>query len=404
MAQIIEELKKPALETVKKIYQTVILIVSFTAPLISLICLVILTPEEVDLSLNFLLSKLCEKLGGRLLVSLIVIDATITLFCAVNTAFVGFIGLSKTMSKQGNLPKSLLKQINEKYPSMKGYPYICFFFALVAMLMSSWVAGQIDVAAKVYELAFLSVMVSFCIGVIFMKNQPRRKNLDVRYLSKKEFQVSGFRIPVTPLICFLILSFSSVVLFLYSKPEVKVMLLSLCFLTVFMMAYYRWGFLEKRLEVLTDLRLGLGDFSKAETNLPKDLPKFIICCGMKEAKKLIRLCLRYICKHYEESFELIIFHAEEDRDPHGFFFESLQRIVSQQIAPNFKNTNCVLTVKIVPGDFFEGLQTLRKQYNFNTIIVGESVHPEEQEKLEKLISDDLRINILHLKQLEEEDV
>ena len=43
-AQIIESMKKPYMETVARLYKTVILAVSFTAPLISFCCLAVLTP------------------------------------------------------------------------------------------------------------------------------------------------------------------------------------------------------------------------------------------------------------------------------------------------------------------------------------------------------------------------
>ena len=92
-AQIIESMKQPQMKTLEKLYKTVILAVSFTAPLISFACLALLTPEEVDQNINHLLSGLTYKMGGNPLKTLLVINASFTLFAATNTALVGFVGL-----------------------------------------------------------------------------------------------------------------------------------------------------------------------------------------------------------------------------------------------------------------------------------------------------------------------
>ena len=105
-AQIIESMKQPQIKTLEKLYKTVILAVSFTAPLISFTCLALLTPEEVDQNINHLLSGLTYKLGGTPLKTLLVINAGLTLFAATNTALVGFVGLATTMAKNGNLPQT----------------------------------------------------------------------------------------------------------------------------------------------------------------------------------------------------------------------------------------------------------------------------------------------------------
>ncbi len=48
-AQIVEELKTPTLVTVHKLYKTVIILVSVTAPAISFLCLILLSPLEIQL-------------------------------------------------------------------------------------------------------------------------------------------------------------------------------------------------------------------------------------------------------------------------------------------------------------------------------------------------------------------
>ena len=174
-AQIVENLERPTLSTVRKLYKAVIILVSVTAPVISILCLTILTPEEVQQNLHYLLSGLSKKIGGSFLLFLIVIDATLTLFAAVNTAFVGLIGLAATMAKQGNLPQMFLKRLNHIFPQLEGYPVIVFSMMFLVMMMSSFVAGAVEITAKVYEIAFLGVMVSFAVGVILMRNKGYRK-------------------------------------------------------------------------------------------------------------------------------------------------------------------------------------------------------------------------------------
>ena len=398
-AQIVEELKAPILKTVKKLYKAVILAVSITAPLVSFLCLLILTPAEVEENIHSLISRVCQKMGGTFLLTVVVVDATLTLFAAVNTAFVGFIGLAKTMAKQGNLPKIMLYRVNHIFPWIRGYPFISFPFALVAMFISALVAEELKIGARVYGLAFLGVMVSFCLGVVLMRNFPLRRGLEKKYLAPGTFFLRKWSIPSIPFVSGLVLLFSLFVLLLNSEPEAKAMLVSLCFFTVLLMAYYRWGVLEDRLVHLNDLRLGIGKFSDMK-KLPENVTRFVLCCGIKEAKKNVERTLNCILKSYKEPFELIIFHAQEDKDPHGFFFERLQRVVSQQIANQYYD-DFILTVKILPGDFIEGLEILKKQYKFDSVIVGETSHPDEQKVVEKLINVELGINIYHLKDWED---
>ena len=115
-AQIIETMAKPSIKTLRKLYQAVILAVSFTAPLISFFCLAILTPEEVDANIHHLLAEASYKMGGTFLKTVLVVDAGLTLFAATNTALVGFIGLATTMAKNGNLPQVFLTRLTHKYP------------------------------------------------------------------------------------------------------------------------------------------------------------------------------------------------------------------------------------------------------------------------------------------------
>lgn len=394
VAQIVEELETPTLPTVHKLYKTVIILVSLTAPAISFLCLIILSPLEIKDNLNYLLSGLAFKLGGKYLLTIIVVDATLTLYAAVNTAFVGFIGLAKTMAKQGNLPAKLLWRVAHIYPKLKGYPLIAMPFALIAIAMSAFVAGEVGVLAKVYEVAFLGVMLSFCIGVILLRNQPLKRNTPKKYLSELLFVFKDKKIPIIPLFSGVVLATASATLISHSHERVLLMLVFLLALTLLLMAYYRWGVLENRLEGRNDLRLSLGKFQNAKT-LPDNLPHYILCIGQVRGQQLINRVLNHIVKYKTKEFELVIFHAEDGKDKEGFFFEQIQRIVSQQVAPLY-NHNIILTVKVLPGTLLEGLHTLHKQYEFKQVVVGMWNHFEGENIRDWLaeLSKDLDLSVI----------
>ena len=223
-AQIIESMKQPQIKTLEKLYKTVILAVSFTAPLISFTCLALLTPEEVDQNINHLLSGLTYKLGGTPLKTLLVINAGLTLFAATNTALVGFVGLATTMAKNGNLPQTFLKRIIHRFPSMEGYPYIILPFVIITMGMSALVAGEVQIAAKVYEIAFLGVMVSFAFGVLLMRNKGFRKSTPTEYLSNQYIIYKGTLLSLPSIFTALILGFSMLVLISHANSQVLFML------------------------------------------------------------------------------------------------------------------------------------------------------------------------------------
>ncbi len=396
-AQIVEELEAPQLETIRKLYTTVIILVTLTAPAISLLCLVILTQNEIEQNLSSLLSSLSLKIGGRALLYIIVVDATLTLFAAVNTAYVGFIGLSTTMSKQGNLPRFFIQRFAHKYPSIQGYPLIAVMFMMVSLLMCAFVAGAegLNTLAKVYEIAFLGVMISFCIGVVLLRNRQIRKDTPTRFLSEWVLSRKEKVIPLIPFISGVILFLAQVILLFSASLGARSLLLQLLALIIIMMAFYRWGVLEQRLEKRNDLRLGTGKFS-GKRELPDDLPKFVLCAGGTGARRLIHAAIRRIKAEFcKGSFELVVFHAEVTPDYEGFFHELLQRVVSQQIAPVHQSDDLVLTVKILPGDLVEGLQTLKKSVLYNSVFLGGSPDKNSSELIET-IKHDLEIDIYYL--------
>ncbi|HLD87573.1 MAG TPA: APC family permease [Candidatus Nanoarchaeia archaeon] len=396
-AQIVEELRHPLVKSIQKIYRLIVLLVSFTAPLISFLCLAILTQDEINSNINYLVSGLAQKLGGDILLVIIVIDATLTLYAAVNTAFVGFIGISTTMAKQGMLPEILLYRIDQRYPKMQGYPLIAVPFAIITMLLTAMVAGQLDIVATVYEVAFLGVMISFCACVILIRNKGMRKDTPLEHLSWA-FSIGRKVIPISPLISAVILSFALGMLFTHSHADALLIMVLLFGIFLLWMIYYRWGNLERRLETRSDLRLGLGEFAH-RSPLPDNLPKYVLCTSSTETKRLIVSALdSLIKKSNQKPFELVIFHAEDNKDPRGFFFDLLKGMVSQQIVPLYSNNNIIIKVKILPGNLVDGLSTLQKSYQFNSVIFGVGRNLHASKKLKEMIEKELEINVIHLNQ------
>ncbi|MCZ0931748.1 MAG: APC family permease [Oligoflexia bacterium] len=394
-AQIIESLKRPQIKTLEKLYRTVILAVSFTAPLISFVCLALLTPTEVDDNLNHLLSGLTYKIGGNPLKTLLVINASFTLFAATNTSLVGFIGLAATMSKNGNLPQVFLKRILHKYPSMEGYPYIILPFVIITMGMSAFIAGEVEIGAQVYGIAFLGVMVSFACGALLMRNRGFKKSTPQQYLSKRYITYKGKIFSLPALLTAFVLGFAFLILLSNSNSEVLFMLTFLLSLTALLMAYYRWTVLEKRLMTHSDLRLGLGKYaSQSMSDLKENLPQYVLCVGSSKTRRLIMNTLSRIRRTQKgQPFELILFYAEgEDLDNSEIFYELLQRVVSQQIAPIIKY-DVILTVKILPGSLLEGLNTLKKTISFNEVFFGVGHDPIHTYELKEEVCKELEVSI-----------
>ena len=394
-AQIIEELKMPRMKTLEKLYRTVILAVCFTAPFISFFCLALLTPEEVNSNLNYLLSGLTEKIGGTGLKTVLVINASLTLFAATNTSLVGFVGLATTMAKNGNLPQVFLKRILDKHPDLEGYPYIILPFVVITMGMSAFIAGDVKIGAQVYGIAFLGVMVSFAIGTLIMRNKGFKKSTPFQYLSQKVVTYKGrvYSLPVVTTA--IILGFAFLVLLGSATSDVLFMFTFLISITSLLMAYYRWTILEKRLLTHSDLRLGLGVYaSQSMSDLPEDLIKYVLCVGSTKTRRLIVNTLSRINRMQNgKPFELILFYAEgEDQNENQIFYELLQRVVSQQIAPLIKK-DIILTVKILPGSLLEGLATLKNTITFNDVFFGVGHDPVHTHELKHEVSKELDISI-----------
>ncbi|HEY9787039.1 MAG TPA: amino acid permease, partial [Candidatus Obscuribacterales bacterium] len=176
-AQIVEQLRTPTWRTLRIVYLVVVVLVGITAPLTSYLCLILLTPEQIDVYANNLLSGLAFVEWGHTGLMILVLDACLILFAAVNTAYAGCIGLCTTMAKQGNLPGFFLRRWADdapwplslwkrRLPFLQGYPNVALTFMAVTIAMICILPGEVDTLGEVYGMAFLGVMMSFCLGVI----------------------------------------------------------------------------------------------------------------------------------------------------------------------------------------------------------------------------------------------
>ena len=394
-AQIVESLKQPQIKTVEKLYKAVVFVVCLTAPLISFICLAVLTPEETGTNLNYLLSGVTEKIGGQPLKTLLVINAGLTLFAATNTALVGFVGLATTMAKNGNLPQIFIQKLAHKFPSFEGYPYIILPFVLITLSMTFLISGDTKSAAQVYGIAFLGVMVSFAAGVMLMRNKGFRKSTPKEYLSSLILRYKNVILSVPALFTCIILSGSFLILLSNATFEVWFMLTFLLSITSLLMAFYRWTILEQRLISHSDLRLGFGKYAlHPMSDLPHSLTEYVLCVSERRTRRLIMNTLSKIRRTNKgDPFELILLYAEgEDGDSHNQeFYEFLQRVVSQQIAPLIKY-DMILTVKILPGSILDSLNTLKKTHSFMEVFFGAGSNPAHSHEIKQEVVKELEVS------------
>lgn len=367
-AQIVEQLRTPTWKTLRSVYLTIVILVGITAPLTSLLCLVLLNDAQLNTYHNNLLSGLAFVEGGQTLLTVLVWDACLTLFAAVNTAYAGCIGLCTTMAKQGNLPGFLLARIAHRFPMMQGYPIICLVFMLISLMLIGMLPGQVENLGQVYGIAFLGVMIAFCLGVMLLRLRMPLKVARSPYRTRFVIHVGRISLPVPALIGITVLTFAEVVL-IVSANEARVLWLQMFTIILLLMFYYRLGIVEGRLTQLPDLRLGLGMFANQEV-IPDDLPTFVMCTGGAKARKLATLLINLLQQEEPGPKEIIIYHSEEEEARRGFMYELLQRVVSQQIAPDFRDQNLVLTVKVLPETLIDGLIQLKRNRSFKRIFLG----------------------------------
>lgn len=385
-AQIVEQLRTPTWLTLRKVYLAVVALVGLTAPLTSYLCIILLTPAQMDVYSKNLLSGLAFTEFGRTGQIVLVFDACLILFAAVNTSYAGCIGLCTTMAKQGNLPGFFLRRwaddapwpiskYRERLPYFQGYPNCALTFMVVTILMIGLLKGEIDALAGVYGIAFLGVMMSYCLGVILLRARMPLKVARSPYRTRWIWNVGQLSMPVPAVIGLIALTFAEVVLFIYTE-EARVLGLSIFLMVLIVTAFYRLGVLEGRLQHLPDLRLGLGKFQDMDV-LPDDLPAYVLCTAGAKARNLTVLLLDLLEHENPGAKEVIIFHAEEEAARRGIVFELLQRVVSQQVAPKFKDSDLILTVKVLPETLIDGMIQLKRYKKFRKIFLGTGQDPTQ---------------------------
>jgi amino acid transporter len=393
-AQIVEQLKTPTWRTLKHVYLSIVILVGITAPLTSYLCLVLLNEKQLSLYSNSLLSGLAFVEGGTTLVMILVLDAALTLFAAVNTAYVGCIGLTTTMAKQGNLPAFLLRRWADKYPALQGYPYVVFTFMAITLSMILLLPGRIDSLGQVYGMAFLAVMMSFCIGVLLLRTRMPLKVARSPYRTHWVIRISKYSIPIPPTIGLITLTFAETILF-FSAESSRTLGLQIFLIILIVMAFYRLGVLEDRLTDLHDLRLGLGKFAK-EQELPDNLPTYVLCTGGAKARNLATMLIKLLEREEPGSKEIIIFHAEEEAARRGIMHELLQRVVSQQVEPSFRDQDIILTVKVLPETLVDGLIQLKRSHPFKRVFIGTGSDPDLATNYARDLETNLGVHVINI--------
>lgn len=138
--------------------------VSVFNPLMAFLALAVVPIPEIGVHETDLLSYMGQISGGRGLATMISIDAALVLSGAVLTSFVGVTGLIERMTLDRILPAYFLRR------NRRGSSYriiILFFLLSVSILLIT--RGMVEALAGVYTISFLSVMVLFGIGNVFLK-------------------------------------------------------------------------------------------------------------------------------------------------------------------------------------------------------------------------------------------
>ena len=143
--------------------------VSIINPAIAFLAICVMPIGEVESHQNSLLSYMASLTGGKLLATIISINAVTVLSGAVLTSFVGVNGLIKRMTLDRVLPQFLLKE------NKRGSTYrilVAFFLLCISVLLVT--RGQLGPLAGVYTISFLSVMALFAVGNLLLKIRRAR--------------------------------------------------------------------------------------------------------------------------------------------------------------------------------------------------------------------------------------
>ncbi|MEB3298907.1 MAG: APC family permease [Candidatus Sericytochromatia bacterium] len=395
-AQIVEELERPVHVAIRKVYLTIVALVSITSPLSAFLALALVPVDRLAPGKEFLMSELARVQGGQTLLILLVINAMLTLFAAVNTAYAGATGLMTTMSQQGNLPDIVSRRWNHLHPRLGGYPWVALPFMTVSLLMLLAFPGRVEILGDIYGLAFLGVMISYCAGVVLTRLNYPNKIAKSQYLSRWTVAIKGKILPVAPILGGTLLIGAECVLLL-TKHEARGLGIQILLGTILLMALYRLGKIEVRMVQLPDLRLGMGLLHRAP-ELPSGLPRIAVCISAVEPVRMVNLLHELLTRHAKDrSIELVVFHAQTADEP-AALYESLERFISQQLEEFdlFNNFEFVLTVKILPGNLVEVLpEYLKSQPEgcFEVVYIGTGRDEAGSESLREHLANEVGIRV-----------
>lgn len=144
-------------------------IVSIFNPLIAFLIICVIPISTVGEHQESLLAHVSSLTGGKVLSTIISIDAVLVLCGAVLTSFVGVSGLVNRMTLDRILPNYFLKQNKRgsNYRIIIGFLILCTSVLLVTK-------GHLGALAGVYTFSFLSVMSLFGIGNLLLKIKRKR--------------------------------------------------------------------------------------------------------------------------------------------------------------------------------------------------------------------------------------
>ncbi len=165
-ANFVEEQKRGVFpKTLKNMW----LAVSILNPLIAFLAIGVMSLTQVEAHESSFLNYMASLTGGKVLATIISINAVTVLSGAVLTSFVGVNGLIKRMALDRILPQFFLKE------NKRGSSYrilITFFILCVSVLFVT--SGEIGPLAGVYTISFLIVMAFFAIGNLLLKIRRAR--------------------------------------------------------------------------------------------------------------------------------------------------------------------------------------------------------------------------------------
>ncbi|MDB5095829.1 MAG: hypothetical protein JWM80_250 [Cyanobacteria bacterium RYN_339] len=391
-AQIIEEIEAPNWRSVQKIYLSIVALVTFTSPISSLLALLMLDPAIIEGQKDSLLSALAYAEGGNTMRTLLVANACLTLFAAVNTAFAGATGLMTTMGKQGNLPGIVLKRWLHRSPLFKGFPFVSLPFAGLCVLMLLAFPGAVEKLGAIYGMAFLGVMSSYCVGVVLLRLHQPVKVGRAPWVSKMTVQINGKHLPIAPLIGAGLLLTAEVTQLLHDR-EARDLGVQLFLIVLLVMVYYRLGQVEQRMVLIPDLRLGLGKYRNMDI-LPS-LPVYVLCMTGAHGNSLVTH-ISYLMRTFGENIEILVFHAEDQSEARGMISEGLERLISQQLEDFYENRDLILGAKVLPGNLIEVLPEYAKTRKLHRIFISTGHDAIASEELRNHLGNELGVEVVRL--------